>query len=53
MILADCTYNEACRYLLSQLGDPVAVKIPTKLIEIKYNNRTFFYDEDRGILLGE
>jgi len=68
MVLADCSYNNACDWLertVKSLGFSICgtgYDKETKLTKLYVGNpdrdslnlkRTFYYDEDRGILLGD
>ena len=55
IVLSDCSYNQACSYL-NEFGIPDAVKTDPRNRNITYieiNNKTFLYDEHRGLLLKE
>lgn len=54
MIVSECTFNQACSFLE---GKPLGKFLGCKStycgnVEIKYEKRDFFYDEERGYLLG-
>lgn len=55
MILSECSYNNACSFLEGQnLGKLIGCEtVSITMTKIAYEKRTFFYDEDRGYLLGE
>lgn len=56
IIASDCSYNNACSFLESKLGmgNFIGCKsVNLEMTEIKYTTRNFYYDEYRGLLLGE
>lgn len=55
MIASDCSFNQACSFLGSKsLGKFLGCNVINHIItEIKYEKRTFCYDEERGYLLGK
>lgn len=67
MVLTECSYNEAMDWLSKELlkynvviscigsmHKPYELKvIDTETIKVGAKMRTFYYDEDRGYLLGE
>ena len=59
MVLSECSYNMAMYWLedmIKKLGHTSNIechKEESGLIRIETSGRTFFYDEERGYLLGE
>ena len=58
LLLSECSYNMAMKWLeneINKLGhiSNIECKKEGYLIVIETSGRTFFYDEDRGYLLGE
>lgn len=58
MILSECSYNMAMNWLeakIKKLGHipNIECKKEGDLIVVETSGRTFFYDEERGYLLGE
>ena len=59
VVATECSYNFACSYLESlnadnSLGKFIgALPMSLSMTEIKYENKSFYYDEDRGYLLTE
>lgn len=54
MILSECSYNQACSYLENQYpGECLGCENVGNLTKIKFAERNFFYDEERGYLLGQ
>lgn len=54
MILSECSFNEACSFLETQsLGKYLGCKAFGNTTEIKFEKRDFFFDEERGYLLGK
>ena len=59
MILSEVSFNHACSFLENEKGlgefigtDDVTVK-GRKLTKVGFSKRDFFYDEERGYLLGK
>lgn len=53
MIATDCSFNAACDYLEHQnLGKYLGCDSFGNISKIKFDKRDFFYDEERGYLLG-
>lgn len=59
LILSDCSYNMAMYWLeaaIKKLGHIPNIECHKEcsgIMKIETSGRTFFYDEDRGYLLGE
>ncbi len=56
VIASDVSFNMACSYLEEKLGTENCERvefIDANRIKIRYSTRTFIYDENRGLLLGE
>ena len=54
MILSDCSYNFACSFLSGKnLGKLISASCESiGITKIEFEKRTFYYDENRGYLLG-
>lgn len=54
LIATDCTFNEACSYLASKCDDPCeeCIALSDTTTKLVFKTRVFYYDEDRGYLLG-
>lgn len=55
-IASDISYNVACDYLSQKLGEENYIRTESSssnMIKIIFKQRTFVYDENRGLLLGE
>lgn len=57
-IASDISYNIACDYLSQKLGEENFIRIENNpsnpnITNIVFKQRTFVYDENRGLLLGE
>ena len=53
MVAEDCSYNSACYYLERRGAEVIRTYTKGDLTKIFTTGRTFVYDEDRGLLLGE
>ena len=54
MIASELSFNEACMYLKSQdLGRYFGNYGFGNMINFKFEKRDFYYDEERGYLLGK
>lgn len=54
LIATDCTFNEACSYLASKCTDQCeeCIALSNIITKLVFKNRIFYYDEERGYLLG-
>ena len=55
MILSEVSYNAATAFLSGkpEVGEYIGMVKDGSLIKLIFKNRNFYYDEDRGYLLGE
>lgn len=51
IILSEVSYNAACMWLEGKLGKPNKVFIEGGMTTLEYPQVSYYYDEDRGILL--
>lgn len=56
LIAEECSFNAACSFLESKMKNAEFLgceSIGLNTTKIKFSTRNFYYDEERGILLGE
>ena len=54
VIILECSFNEACSFLETQpLGKFLGCKAFGNTTKIQFEKRNFYYDEERGVLLGK